>query len=261
MGKFEGKVAVVTGGASGIGRAVCELFSKSGAGVGMLDLDVESAKKVADKINKKGGNVLAVKCDVTEENQVKEAFDKVIEGFQRIDILHVNAGIITRKRSIIETSFEDWNEIMSVNLTGAFLTAKYGIIQMLKQSGGNIIFTSSNWAYVYEAGFSIYAASKGGILSFGRALALDHAKDNIRINVICPGDTNTPLMERMLKWEKEETFGNHQQMLSPELQGQVATPEEIANLVLFLASDESSAMKGSVVLIDHGQTLGYGPGL
>jgi NAD(P)-dependent dehydrogenase (short-subunit alcohol dehydrogenase family) len=261
MGRFDEKVAVVSGGASGIGKAVCELFSRNGARVALFDVAIEAAKTVAREISRDEKGALAVPCDVTDETQVREGFDQVVRRFGRIDILHVNAGIIIKKQYVTQQTLEDWNRIISINLTGAFLTAKYGIMQMQKGKGGNVIFTASNWAFVYEAGFSSYAASKGAIVAFGRALAVDHAKDNIRVNVICPGDTNTPLMERMLQWEKEETLGGHQQMLSPELQGQLASPEEIANLVLFLASDEASAMKGSVVIIDHGQTLGYGSGL
>ena len=251
------KVAVVTGGASGIGRAVIEAFSRNGAKVAIVDMDITSAKQTAKRLK----DALAVKCDVTSDKQTKIAFDRIVEEFGTVDILHVNAGIILKKKYIVDYSMEDWNKIISINLTGAFLTAKYGIKHMMEGHGGSIIFTSSNWAFVYEAGFCAYAASKGAIVSLARALALDHAKDNIRVNVICPGDTRTPLMDRMLKWEQEEQLEGHAQMLSPELQGRTASPEEIANLVVFLASEDSSAMKGSVVIIDNGQTLGYGPGL
>ena len=257
---LKNKVAVVTGGASGIGRAVVETFSRNGTKVAIVDRDIKLARQLADKLKTKNKEAVAIECDVTSEKQTEKAFSMVVEEFGRVDILHVNAGIISKKKYIVDYSMEDWNKIISVNLTGAFLTAKYGIKHMRGQ-GGSIIFTSSNWAFVYEAGFCAYAASKGAVLSFARALALDHAKDNIRINVICPGDTRTPLMERMLKWEQAGQLGGHAQMLSPELQGQTASAEEIANLVVFLASEDSSAMKGSVIVIDHGQTLGYGPGL
>jgi NAD(P)-dependent dehydrogenase (short-subunit alcohol dehydrogenase family) len=258
---LKNKVAVVTGGASGIGRAVVETFSRNGTKVAIVDMDIKLAKQLAKQLKGENKEALAVECDVTSEKQTKLAFDKIIEKFGIVDILHVNAGINIKKKYIIDCSIEDWNKIISVNLTGAFLTAKYGIMHMIEGHGGSIIFTSSNWAFVYEAGFCAYAASKGAIISFARALALDHAKDNIRVNVICPGDTRTPLMERMLKGEQEGQLEGHAQMLSPELQGQTASAEEIANLVVFLASEDSSAMKGSVIMIDHGQTLGYGPGL
>jgi len=252
--KFNGKTAIVTGGASGLGRAVAEKFAESGAKVAILDINIELGRKVADEINEKGGNAIAVKCDVTKEKIVDEAFATVLEKYKRIDIAHINAGIIDKCLFINETSFDNWRKIISVNLDGVFLTARNTIKQMLRQGGGNIVFTGSNWAYVCDPGFTSYAASKGGVVSFARALALDHAKDNIRINIVCPGNMYTPLLEEQLSLEKYPD-----KVL--ESMGQISKPEEVANLVLFLASDDSSAMKGSAVIIDQGETLGYGPGL
>jgi NAD(P)-dependent dehydrogenase (short-subunit alcohol dehydrogenase family) len=135
-----------------------------------------------------------------------------------------------------------------------FLAAKGAVTQMLKQDGGVIVFTGSNWAYVCDPGFTSYAASKGAVVAFARALALDHAKDNIRVNVVCPGNMMTPLLERQLSLEKDP-------QAALENMGQISTPQEVANLVVFLASDQASAMKGSAVIIDQGETLGYGKGL
>ncbi len=254
MKKLQNKFAIVTGGASGLGKAVSLKFAENGADVAILDIDAEAGEKVVIEINNRGCNAIAVKCDVADEKMVDAAFKTVLKNFKRIDIAHINAGIIDKCRFINETSFSDWRRILSVNLDGAFLTAKNTIAQMRKQGGGTIVFTGSNWAYVCDPGFSSYASSKGGVVSFARALALDHAKDNIRINVVCPGNMYTPLLERQLSLEKdpEKTL---------QLMGQISTPEEIANLVLFLATDDSSAMKGSAVIIDQGETLGYGPGL
>ncbi|MCD6318651.1 SDR family oxidoreductase [Candidatus Aerophobetes bacterium] len=254
MGKLKGKVAIVTGGASGLGRAVAILFSKEGAKVAVLDLNLEAAQKVVKEIESAGREALAVRCDVTQESQVKEAFNEVVKAYSRIDILHANAGIIDKPRFITEMSIEDWNKIISVNLTGMFLSAKYAVSQMLKQDGGTIVFTGSNWAFVCDPGFTSYAASKGGVVSFARALALDHAKDNIRINVICPGNIRSPLLDKQLSLEKDPTK-------ALQSMGRISEPEEVANLVLFLASDESLAMKGSVIIIDQGETLQHGPGL
>lgn len=202
MRKLNEKIAIVTGGASGLGRSVSEKFAENGAKVAILDINLELGKKVADEINKKGGNAIAVKCDVTNEKIVDEAFATVLEKYKRIDIAHINAGIIDKCRFINETSFDDWRKIISVNLDGVFLTARNTIKQMLKQGGGTIVFTGSNWAYVCDPGFTSYAASKGGVVSFARALALDHAKDNIRINLVCPGNMYTPLLEEQLSLEK-----------------------------------------------------------
>lgn len=254
MKKLNEKIAIVTGGASGLGRAVAKKFAESGAKVAILDINLELGRKVADEINEKGGNAIAVKCDVTNEKIVDKAFADVLEKYKRIDIAHINAGIIDKCRFISETSFDDWRKIISVNLDGVFLTARNTIKQMLRQASGTIVFTGSNWCYVCDPGFTSYAASKGGVVSFARALALDHAKDNIRINIVCPGNMYTPLLEEQLRLEK-----NPEKVLKS--MGQISKPEEVANLVLFLASNDSSAMKGSAVIIDQGETLGYGPGL
>ena len=254
MGKFDGKVAVVTGGASGLGRAVAEGFVQGGAKVAIFDINQPLAQEVVDGLEKRGGQALAVDCDVSDEAQVKAAFQQTVDKFGRVDILHINTGIIYAVKYITELTLEDWNRIMGINLTGAFLTAKYGITQMLTQGGGAIVFTGSNWAYVCDPGFSSYAASKAGVVALGRTLALDHAKDNIRVNVVCPGNMMTPLLEKQLSVEPDPKA-------TLEAMGQISTPQEVANLVLFLASDESSAMKGSAVIIDQGETLGYSPGL
>ncbi len=261
MKKLNGKIAAVTGGGYGMGRSVSMLFSQHGAKIAVMDINIQSANGVAEKINKSGGHAVAIECDAANEVHVKKAFDEAISAFGKIDIVHANVGIVDKKQFIPETPLEDWNRIVSVNLTSAFLTAKYAIRQMLTQSGGNIIFTASNWAFIHGEGFASYSATKGGVVSLARGLALDHAKDNIRINVICPGDTDTAFMDNALKYAKEHDPAGFEELSSTEFVGQMSTPEEIANLVLFLASDDSSALKGAVIIIDHGQTLGYGPGL
>ena len=254
MGRFENKVVVVTGGASGLGKESAKMFAKEGATVAILDIDAEAGAKAEKEIGELGAQTLFVSCDLTDPVQVEQAFATVVATYERVDILHANAGVIDVPMTIDEMSFESWQRIININLHGMFLAAKYGISQMLKQDKGVVVFTGSNWAYVCDPGFSSYAASKGAVVSFARALALDHAKDNIRINVICPGNMSTPLLERQLSLEEDPEA-------ALEKMGQVSSPHEIANLVLFLASDDASAMKGSAVIIDQGETLGYGIGL
>ena len=254
MQDFTGKNAVVTGGASGLGRATALKFGAGKARVAIFDIDDKKGRAVVDELTTMGTQGLFVHCDVTKESEVVAAYDAAVHAFGSVDILHANTGIIDQVKRISDLSYADWQRVIDVNLNGAFLSAKYGIQQMLKQGGGVIVFTGSNWAYVCDPGFSSYAASKGGVVSFARALALDHARDNIRINVVCPGNMITPLLERQLSLEK-----NPQEVM--EKMGQISTPEEVANLVAFLASDDGSAMKGSAVIIDQGETLGYGPGL
>lgn len=251
---FTGKNVVVTGGASGLGKASSLKFASLNANVIVLDINDGLGNAAVNELKKYGNDPLFLHCDVTKEAEVKTSYGKIVKKYGSIDILHANTGIIDEAKFVHQISLEEWNRIINVNLNGAFLTAKYAIIQMLKQEGGVIVFTGSNWAYVCDPGFSSYAASKGGMVSFARALALDHAKDNIRINVICPGNMTTPLLERQLSLEKDP-----EKVLKG--MGQISTPQEVANLVVFLASEEASAMKGSAVVIDQGETLGYGPGL
>lgn len=251
--RFSDKIVVVSGGASGLGKASAARFVAEGAAVYIFDIDPTQGQLTRNELSA-NGEIHFVRCDVTNEESVRNAYQQVMKEKGRVDILHANAGIIDKPTYIDQMSFESWNRMINVNLNGMFLMAKYAIEQMLKQPGGVIVFTGSNWAYVCDPGFTSYAASKGGVVAFARALALDHAKDNIRINVVCPGNMLTPLLERQLSEEPDP-----EQAL--RAMGQVSKPEEIANLVAFLASDDASAMKGSAVIIDQGETLGYGKGL
>ncbi|TFG63091.1 MAG: SDR family oxidoreductase, partial [Spirochaetales bacterium] len=253
MFDFTGKSVVITGGASGLGKASAILFARNGARVAILDIDASGGPKAAEEINKAGGIAHFFHCDVTSESDVKNGFMEANNSLGRIDIVHVNTGIIDKVRFLKDMTLEDWNRVLSINLTGAFLTAKYAVEHMLEDGqGGTIVFTGSNWAYVCDPGFSSYAASKGGVVAFARALAQDHAKDNIRINVVCPGNMETPLLVKQLSLEKDPEAVR-------KSMGKISKPEEVAQLVLFLAGDESSAMIGSAVIIDHGETLRYGP--
>jgi NAD(P)-dependent dehydrogenase (short-subunit alcohol dehydrogenase family) len=252
--RFKDKVVLVTGGASGLGRASALSFAKEGAKIAVFDIDSGNGRKVIEEIKALCGEGALFVCDMTNPVQVAKAFEDAAAAFGRIDIMHANAGIIDVPMTVDKMTFEQWNRMISINLNGMFLAAKGAVTQMLKQDKGVIVFTGSNWAYVCDPGFTSYAASKGGVVAFARALALDHAKDNIRINVVCPGNMHTPLLDRQLSLEKDP-------QAALENMGQVSDPQEIANLVLFLASDEASAMKGSAVIIDQGETLGYGKGL
>ena len=252
--RFKDKVVLVTGGASGLGRASALSFAREGGKIAILDIDPANGTKVVGEIKALGSDAALFVCDMTDPAGVAKAFEGVVTQFGRIDIMHANAGIIDVPMTVDKMTFEQWNRMISINLNGMFLAAKGAVTQMLKQDKGVIVFTGSNWAYVCDPGFTSYAASKGGVVAFARALALDHAKDNIRINVVCPGNIHTPLLDRQLSLEKDP-------QAALENMGQVSSPQEIANLILFLASDEASAMKGSAVIIDQGETLGYGKGL
>lgn len=251
--RFRDKVVVVTGGASGLGKASGTKFVQEGGILYIFDVNPEAGAAAVKELSAYG-EVHFVQCDVTAEDSVQAAFAKVVAEQGRVDILHANAGIIDKPKTIDKMSFADWNKVVNINLNGMFLVAKYAVTQMLEQPGGVIVFTGSNWAYVCDYGFISYSASKAAVVSLARSLALDHAKDNIRVNVVCPGNMMTPLLERQLSEEADPEA-------ALKAMGQVSKPEEIANLVAFLASDDASAMKGSAVVIDQGETLYYGKGL
>lgn len=254
--RFAGKNAVVSGGASGLGKAVATRFLKDGAqNVFLFDVDAEGEERAEEDLKQAGpGKVQFIQCDVTKEESVQAAYETAVKAAGSIDIVHANAGIIAKPNYVDQMSLDEWNRVVGINLTGQFLMAKYAVAQMRRQGGGVIVFTGSNWAYVCDPGFTSYAASKGGVVAFARALALDHAKDNIRVNVVCPGNIHSPLLDRQLSEEADP-------QAALAAMGRVSTPEEIANLVTFLASDEAVAMKGAAVVIDQGETLQYGPGL
>jgi len=256
MERFLNKTIVVTGGASGLGLEVSKKFLNEGGNIAVMDLNLKPLEKVKESFDFKKYNneIIGVNCDVRNEDEVERSFEKIVNLFKKIDILHANAGIIKKPCGITELKLQDWNEVILVNLTGIFLCSKYCLKQMVKQKYGNIVITGSNWAYVYEDGYANYVASKGGVVAFGRAMALEYAKYNIRTNIICPGNMYTPQFINSMKDEKA---------LNEALDriGRISRPEDIANLVLFLASEDSSPLKGSVIIADQGETLQYGPGL
>ncbi len=252
--RFVGKIAVITGGASGLGKCSAMTLAADGAVACIFDIDTVKGAEAVKEIEAAGGKADFFKCNLTCEDEVKAAYDAVVAKYGSVDLLHANAGIIDIPRYIHEMTFEQWYKVVNINLNGMWFAAKYAITQMLKQDGGAIVFTGSNWAYVTDPGFCSYSASKAAVVNLARDLALDYAKDNIRINVVCPGNMMTPLLERQLSMEADPEA-------TLEAMGQISDPQEIANVVAFLLSDEASAMKGSQVVIDQGETLGYRAGL
>lgn len=258
MKEFDGKVAVVTGGSSGLGEAVVKRFLAEGSKVAILDIDIKGANRVIKESEASGAfkeDVLVIRCDVSDEKQVKYSFEEILKKFGRIDILHANAAIAFSYCKMIDITLESWNKILAVNLTGVFLTTKYAIIQMIKQNYGKVVITASNWAFVSDPGWAHYVTSKGGVLSYGRAIALEYGPNNINVNMICPGVMYTQQILDTLNFENTD----YDYIVSKI--GKISKPEEVAELVLFLSSDKSSAMKGSVIVIDNGETLQYGKGI
>jgi len=249
-GRLAGKVAVVTGGCSGIGLATVRRFAEEGATVVVGDLDEPGGTKVADEVG--GAFVL---CDVTNAEQVEELFRTAKERFGSVDIAFNNAGISPPEDdSILTTGIEAWRKVQEVNLTSVYLCCKAALPYMLEQKRGSIINTASFVAVMGAATSQIsYTASKGGVLSMSRELGVQFAREGVRVNALCPGPVNTPLLRELFAKDPERAARRLVHIPS----GRFAEPEEIANAVLFLASDESSFITASSFLVDGGISGAY----
>lgn len=245
MKRLEGKVAIVTGGASGIGKATVEAFVKEGAKV--VISDIADGTALAEELNKEGDNAIFVEADVTDEEETKALINKTVKKFGKLDIVFANAGIGGMKL-VHEESFEDWKKVLSVNLDGVFLLNKYAIEQMLKQGkGGSIINNDSIHGFVGKQGVGSYAASKGGVKLLTQTAGIEYGKENIRVNCVNPGYIETPLLKDLDDEMKKALVDLHPI-------GRLGRPEEVANAVVFLASDEASFVTGTTLLVDGGYT-------
>jgi len=249
---FSGKVAFVTGAASGIGLATAQEFAQAGAAIVLADIQVDAVRAVAEKLTAAGHQALAVHCDVTQAEDVQAALAKTIEAFGRLDFAFNNAGIEPRKAApTADYDEEDWNRIIDINLRGVFLCMKFEIPLILKQGGGAIINTSSGAGIIGIKGSPAYTAAKHGVIGLTRAAALDYAAQNLRINAVCPGYIDTPMMERFTGGTAE----GRATVISEEPVGRMGKPEEIAAAVLWLCSDAAAFMVGHAMVIDGGQTI------
>ncbi|HJX23242.1 MAG TPA: glucose 1-dehydrogenase [Candidatus Bathyarchaeia archaeon] len=249
--RLDGKVALVTGGGKGIGRAIALLFAGEGAKVVVVNRKGGGGATV-ETIRNAGGDAILVEADVSRSTEVEGAVRATVEHYGKIDVLVNNAGIFIGGQ-VTEFSEESWDEIIDINLKGVFLCSKYAAAEMLKSGGGVIINISSALGLVGAEGEAAYCACKGGVISFTRAMALDYAKRNIRVNCICPGTILTPLLDQFLvKSENYETALAIEGEKAP--MGRVGKPEEVAYMALYLASDESSYVTGSIMTVDGGWT-------
>src|SRR5436309_3001672 len=249
---FTGKVAFVTGAASGIGRAVALAFSGAGASVVAADVSKQGNQETARLIQEEGGRALAVRCDVTRAADVKAALDKTVEAFGRLDFAFNNAGIEPRKSApTAEYEEEEWNRIIDTNLRSVFLCMKHEIPLILKQGGGAIVNTSSGAGIIGIKGSPAYTAAKHGVIGLTRAAALDYAAQNIRVNAVCPGYIDTAMMGRFTGGTPE----GRAKVIAEEPVGRMGKPEEIAAAVLWLCSDAAAFMVGHAMVIDGGQTI------
>ncbi|AZN39640.1 SDR family NAD(P)-dependent oxidoreductase [Paenibacillus albus] len=254
MSIWKDKVVIVTGGGSGIGRAVCGRFAAEGASVIVVDRNADNAEAAAEEIAAAGFRAAAVEADVALEADVKQVVAETLERFGRIDVLVNNAAVCPQIR-ITEMSLQGWNDVITNNLTSVFLFCREVIPSMVQQGGGAIVNVSSVHALATLDGYSAYAASKGGIVSLTRAIALDFAKQNVRVNTVLPGAVHTPMLESSVKnldTPREETMKtwNEAQPI-----GRVGQAEEIASVVLFAASPDNSFMTGASLVVDGGLTI------
>lgn len=244
MNRIAGKIAVVTGAGAGIGRAVVQRFASEGATVIALDVSHE-VMSLADEFS----NVDARLCDISDSEQVQALFEYCRAHHGRLDIVMNNAGIGTKDcPRLHEMSMEQWDRVMGVNQRGAFIVMKHALPLMIDTGGGSLINTASVGAFVATRNASAYLSSKGGMLMLTRAAALEYRDDNIRVNAICPGMTRTSIFDGLTESRMESLLAR-----SP---ARMIEPEEVANLALFLASDESSAITGAAYVIDAGRTAG-----
>ena len=248
--RFDGKTAVITGGASGIGLATGRRLAAEGAKVVIGDLDEVKGPQVAEEL---GG--LFVTVNVTDEEQVKNLFQQAKDTFGSVDVAFNNAGINpTDDSSILDTGLDAWSRVQNVNLTSVYLCSKYALTHMVEQKSGSIINTASFVALMGAATSQIsYSASKGGVLSMSRELGVQFAKDGIRVNALCPGPVNTPLLQELFASDPVAS----QRRLVRVPGGRFAEPEEIAAAVAFLASDDASFVNASTFTVDGGISAAY----
>jgi NAD(P)-dependent dehydrogenase (short-subunit alcohol dehydrogenase family) len=250
-GKFVGKVAFVTGAANGIGRATALAFAREGASVVAADIADQGNEETARMVEELGGRALAVRCDVTKAEDVKAALDKTIEAFGRLDVAFNNAGSEQPVTATADLTEHEWDRVVSINLRSVFLCMKYQIPLMLKHGGGTIVNTSSGAGVKGFAGQAAYSAAKHGVIGLTKAAALDYAKSGIRVNAVCPGIIDTPMMQRFT----EGTSEGRERGIAQEPVGRMGTPEEIAEAVLWLCSDTTGFVIGHALVIDGGQTV------
>jgi 3-oxoacyl-[acyl-carrier protein] reductase len=251
-GRLHGKVALVTGGGSGIGQAVARRFAEEGAAVVVGDISESSARATAAEIGKQGGRALGMKVDVTDPRQVDAIVAAARREFGKVNVLATCAGVL-EFGTVVDTELEKWNRVIGVNLTGTFLTAKAAIPAMIEAGGGAIVtISSSTGAHDAAPGTVAYVASKGGVAMLTKCIALDHAASGIRANAIAPGPTATPMLQSVMTPDELTSFGRAMPI------GRLARPEEIAAAAVFLASDEASYVTGAVFAIDGGQTAKVG---
>lgn len=252
-GALTGKVALITGAAAGIGRAATLLFASEGAAVAITDID-QAGKNVVEEIIRSGGTAIFEHADVTRSADCQRVVERTLRELGTINVLFNNAGIM-RRASVVELSEEDWDRVMAVNLKSIFLMSRQVIPIMVSAGGGSVINTASGWGLAGGPRAAAYCASKGAVVLLTKAMAVDHGPQKIRVNCICPGDTDTG----MLRNEAQQLGTREEVFLADSARrplGRIGKPEEIARAALYLASDASSFVTGTALVVDGGGLAG-----
>lgn len=252
--RLEGKVALITGGTSGIGSATALRFSEEGATVVITGRNAERGEQLVEQIVAAGGEAMFIRSDVRLAEDCRDAVEQTLARFGKIDVLFNNAGVFHPK-NVPDCTEEEWDETIDSSLKGAFLMSKYALPSMIGRGSGSIIHTSSGWGFQGGDKAAAYCAAKGGLVVMAKAMAIDHGPDGIRVNCVCPGDVLTPMLpddaaKRGMAWE-DYAAGAAKRPL-----GRIGTAEDIANAVLYLASDESSFVTGESLVVDGGGIAG-----
>ena len=250
-GRVEGKIAIITGGASGIGRVTAETLAREGARIVIVDLDLEAARTVAEGIAASGGDAIALRADVSVEGDVRTAIEAAMDRYGAIHVLHNNAAITSpehqrRDASLLELEVETWDRTMAVDLRGAMLGCKHAVPRMIASGGGSIINTTSNSALAGDLSLNAYSAAKAGLNSLTLSVATAFGKDGIRCNAVSPAHIASPSLARVVTAEVQAM------LLAECLTPRLGTPQDVANLVLFLASEESTFITGQILRVDGG---------
>lgn len=250
--RLKDKVALITGGTSGMGRSTAILFAREGCQVAITGRNEERGRQVVTEIEKAGGRSIFIRTDVRHSDECRRSVDETARVFGRLDILFNNAGDFFA-RTVPDCPEEEWDETIDVHLKGTFLMSKFTLPIMIRQGSGVIINNSSGWGLVGGAEAASYCAAKGGVVLLTKAMAIDHGRQGIRVNCICPGDVDTPMLptdarRRGMKWE------DYLKGVEDRPLGRIGKPEEIASAALFLATDDSSFMTGATLVVDGGGT-------
>lgn len=248
--RLQNKKALITGGGSGIGRATALAMAAEGADVAVVDINLAAAQAVAKEVEALGVKALGIAGDVADEASVQAAVTEAARAFGTINVLFNNAGII-RRANVIDTTTAEWDQVMGVNVRGVFLMCKSVVPLMIANGGGSIINTGSGWGLKGGGDALSYCASKAAVVNMTRALAIDHGKDGVRVNSVNPGDTNTPMLREEARQLSQEEASFLTEANDRPLQ-RMGTPEEIAEAVVWLASDASSYVTGSALVVDGG---------